>query len=82
MNRWDVLNCKNIFSINGPHFRWEFRTEEHDIGFGLTRTVADNKKEETVVKSKRFNCSIIAEEGSVICDRIATCKSICNQNRS
>ena len=53
-------------------FRWEFKTEDYDIGFGVNY-VCDGKKT-PVVPIKRVNSHAVAEDGSVFCEQPGTCK--------
>ena len=63
--------------IVGMATRWEFRTEDHDIGFGVTRKQSHkSKKDITLVEPRRIECNIFVEEGSLICTEPATCMYI------
>ena len=55
-------------------FRWEYKTEEHDIGFGLFRKNGDDWEE--VLPIERKDCSVITLDGSYKCKDPGTCKSI------
>lgn len=54
-------------------FRWDFRTEGHDIRFGVT--LKDEQGEESpVVRHRRVAAHQIDESGVVACQAPATCK--------
>lgn len=54
--------------------RWEYKTEEHDIGFGVFRKNGDDWEE--VVPIERRDCSIMTLDGSYKCKDPGTCKWI------
>ncbi|XP_041456907.1 SEC14-like protein 2 [Lytechinus variegatus] len=45
--------------------RYEFRTQEHDLGFGVKRLHDDDTKT-PVVKTERHNCHLVPETGQLI----------------
>lgn len=51
--------------------RWEFKTEDHDIGFGVF--YKSPKGSVPVVETSRVNSHVVAEDGSYICDKTGTC---------
>ncbi len=58
-----------------PHCdsRWEFRTEDYDIGFGI-RLRGDDGVETQIVTPRRVTSHVIPEDGSVICERTGVCE--------
>ena len=52
-------------------FRWEYRTDGYDIGFGVV-AVRDGKETE-VVPVKRSNSHQMVEDGSYICETPGLC---------
>ncbi|XP_068239493.1 SEC14-like protein 2 [Palaemon carinicauda] len=50
----------------GSHLKWEFRTEDYDIGFGVTRKVKKGE-EEILVPMQRVNSQLVTEEGCLTC---------------
>ncbi|GAB1608899.1 retinal-binding protein-like [Argonauta hians] len=49
----------------GSILQWEYRTDRHDIGFGVVRKVGDTT--EQVVPIERTDCSILTLDGTHIC---------------
>ena len=70
--------CNGIFSIKyknnllNRHFRWEFKTEDHDIGFGVF--YQSLKGNVPVVETSRVNSHVVAEDGSCVCEEPGICK--------
>ena len=61
-------------------FRWEFQTEENDIGFGIRRKATEEGKPAVeVLPIKRFNCQHVMEDGNIICDTPGKCKQQMNE---
>lgn len=56
---------------SGSTLRWQFMTENHDIGFGVVyKTSAEvHVKEEIVVPVARLNSHIVPETGSLSCSK-------------
>ena len=54
------------------HCRWEFKTEDYDIGFGVLLIV--DGKSTPIVPVARVNSHFVAEDGSINCDKLGTCK--------
>lgn len=54
-------------------FRWEFRSEDFDIGFGVSRKVKKGE-EEVLVPLQRVNSQLVTEEGYLLCSDPGTCK--------
>ncbi|XP_072163394.1 SEC14-like protein 2 [Diadema setosum] len=54
------------FKVNtlGSIFRYEFKTESHDVAFGITRTTHTGEKV-VILDEKRYNSHIVAEDGEV-----------------
>lgn len=57
--------------------RWEFRTEDFDIGFGVSRKVKKGE-EEVLVPLQRVNSQLVTEEGCLVCTEPGTCKFSCH----
>eukprot|EP00057_Strongylocentrotus_purpuratus_P006694 XP_011661168.1 PREDICTED: SEC14-like protein 2 [Strongylocentrotus purpuratus] len=55
--------------------RYEFRTQEHDLGFGVKRLHDDGSKT-PVVKTERHSCHLVPEIGELILEDPGTCKYI------
>ncbi|XP_050715606.1 SEC14-like protein 2 [Eriocheir sinensis] len=55
----------------GSHLRWEFRTEDFDIGFGVSRKVKKGE-EEVLVPLQRVNSQLVTEEGYLVCTEPGT----------
>jgi len=53
----------------GSILRWEFFTEGYDLGFGIHR-LGDKGKAIDVLSSRRVECSMVPEDGHVVCDHI------------
>ncbi|CAH1802359.1 unnamed protein product [Owenia fusiformis] len=47
--------------------RWEFLTEDFDVGFGVNYIPEKGNKVKPVVPIKRVNCHMVPEDGSVEC---------------
>ncbi|KAK4311734.1 hypothetical protein Pmani_016790 [Petrolisthes manimaculis] len=55
----------------GSQLRWEFRTEDFDIGFGVSRKVKKGE-EEVLVPLQRVNSQLVTEEGCLVCNEPGT----------
>ena len=55
--------------------RWEFMTEDYDIGFAVTFSESGSKKAKEVMANRRVDCYMIPEEGDLVCEEPGTCKS-------
>eukprot|EP00732_Lithocolla_globosa_P002274 Lithocolla_globosa_v1_NODE_1445_length_2570_cov_22.229423.p1 type:complete len:526 gc:universal NODE_1445_length_2570_cov_22.229423:774-2351(+) len=64
--RRDKLEIKVEISAPNSYVYWNIRTEDHDIGFGVTKTDA-NGPEVVVLPLERRNCHIENIQGEVIC---------------
>ncbi|KAK3577712.1 hypothetical protein CHS0354_000410 [Potamilus streckersoni] len=60
------------FEVGSPGsiLRWEFKTEDHDVGFGVL--LKDGQKNVPIVPVKRVNSHLVAEDGSIVCDMAGT----------
>lgn len=63
----------------GAILSWEFKTEEHDIGFGVYYKSPDDVRKhihtsdlEEVFPMMRRDCHMIPEQGSLTCERLGT----------
>jgi len=54
----------------GSILRWEFMTEDYDIGFGVYRK--DNGSDVSVVEMSRVSCHMTPEDGTVVCEEPGT----------
>lgn len=53
---------------------WEFKSEDYDIGFGVL--YKDKIGNVTwLVPVKRVDSHVVAEDGSITCDRVGKCKA-------
>ncbi|XP_063601788.1 SEC14-like protein 2 [Penaeus indicus] len=50
----------------GSRLKWEFRTEDFDIGFGVSRKIKKGE-EEVIVPLQRVNSQLVTEEGFLVC---------------
>lgn len=53
--------------IPGSLLRWEFRSDDYDIGFGVV--FIENGKEHEIVPVKRINAHQLGQDGSVSCEK-------------
>jgi len=53
-------------------FRWEFFSEDGDIGFHIYYVDGDEKVD--VIPWSRVDCHVVQEEGRVACSRLTTCE--------
>lgn len=65
------MKIHNLFSFT--IFRWEFRTEDFDIGFGVSRKVKKGE-EEVLLPMQRVNSQLVTEEGYLVCTEPGTCE--------
>lgn len=72
--RLDSVYLIPIIESCHPHCRWEFKTEDYDIGFGVLHIV--DGKSHPVKPVERVNSHVVAEDGSINCDKIGTCKCL------
>ena len=52
--------------------RWEFRTEDYDIGFGVVQL--DGGRGREVVPVRRVNAHQLGQDGSVTCGQAGMCE--------
>ena len=55
-------------------FRYYFKTESHDISFGVFYKSEGSDQQEEILPVTRRSCHLIPETGVIICDKIGTCK--------
>lgn len=68
-------------TVPGSMLKWEFKTEEHDIGFAIYRQRAieelegpnSGDDEEIIVPPQRVNCQLVPEDGFVVVDKVGKC---------
>lgn len=58
-----------MFTFN---YRWEFKTKNYDVAFGVFRVCEGQKI--PVVPIVRVHSHVIAEDGSLVCGETGTCK--------
>lgn len=68
--RGDKLSIDQQVDRVGSILKWEFKTEDHDIGFGVF--YKSPKGSVPVVETSRVNSHVVAEDGSYICDKTGT----------
>lgn len=68
--RGDKLLVKFDVQKEGCILRWEFKTEDYDIGFGVLLMVEG--KSYPIKPIERVNSHALAEDGSINCDRLGT----------
>ncbi|XP_023237938.1 SEC14-like protein 2 isoform X1 [Centruroides sculpturatus] len=56
--------------------QWEFKTENHDIGFGLFYKSNEHMHQEELIPIDRVNCHLVPETGSWFCENEGICKYI------
>lgn len=71
VKKGDKLHLPYIATDDGSILRWEFRTDGHDIKFGITCTDEDGK-ESIPIPIQRVNCFPTAEVGELPCKNPAT----------
>jgi hypothetical protein len=59
---------------NFVDLRWEFMTEEGDIGFRLYYVKSRGGKKFDVVNMERVESHLVMEEGEIVCTRPVLCK--------
>ena len=57
------FNILCLFNIQ----RWEYRTEDYDISFGIKLRQSDGTIKD-VLPAKRVTCHMIPEDGSIVCE--------------
>lgn len=68
--RGDKLTIDVQVNRPGSILKWEFKTENYDIGFGVLYQTSNGTV--PVVPSSRVSSHVVAEDGSYICDNIGT----------
>ncbi|KAL4223181.1 hypothetical protein ACF0H5_016653 [Mactra antiquata] len=68
--RGDKLEVEYKVDKPGSILRWEFKTEDYDIGFGVN--FIDNGNTVQILPTKRVNSQHVAEDGSVTCNNVGT----------
>nr|XP_022342458.1 retinal-binding protein-like isoform X1 [Crassostrea virginica] len=64
--RGDKLSIDVQVDQPGSILKWEFKTEDHDIGFGVF--YQSLKGNVPVVETSRVNSHVVAEDGSCVCE--------------
>ncbi|XP_048763244.2 retinal-binding protein-like [Ostrea edulis] len=68
--RGEKLNIDVQVDRKGSILKWEFRTEDYDIGFGVFYQSSSGSV--PVVQTSRANSHVVSEDGSYICDELGT----------
>ncbi|XP_063238231.1 SEC14-like protein 2 [Bacillus rossius redtenbacheri] len=71
VKKGDKLKLPFIVAQEGSFLRWEFRTDGHDIKFGVSCQNADGK-DNVVIPTHRVRSHLTPESGVVNCAEIAT----------
>ncbi len=53
-------------------FRWEFKTDGYDVGFGVKLMKAQGKPE-VLLPIERVNSHMVPEDGTFTCPQVGTC---------
>lgn len=65
-------------------YRYEFQTEDFDVGFGIFRKTSKERLKaaemETVLATQRSNSHLVPEDGAVECELPGICKLEQKQN--
>ena len=56
--------------------RWEFQTDDYDIGFSIIRKGSNKKEDEVILPMHRVRSQHITEDGSVTCDKPGACEAL------
>ncbi|KAG7158498.1 SEC14-like protein 2-like [Homarus americanus] len=67
----DKLSTLTLSKGGKKRLKWEFRSEDFDIGFGVTRKVKKGE-EEVLVPLQRVNSQLVTEEGCLVCTETGT----------
>lgn len=70
ITRGDKLELDYLIEKPGSILRWEFKTEDYDIGFGVNHT--ENGVTTAILPMKRVNSHHVAEDGSITCKKPGT----------
>jgi len=71
-----------MVEVSGSMLKWEFKTEDNDIGFSIyrQRTIEElegpnsGDDEEIIVPPQRVNCHLVPEDGFVIVNKVGKCE--------
>ncbi|XP_022106083.1 SEC14-like protein 2 [Acanthaster planci] len=64
LSRGSCLELKYDVGKPGSILRYEFKTESHDLAFGIRRIAEDGGKVD-VLKKQRYNCHLVPEDGEI-----------------
>lgn len=62
------------YEVHEPNsiLRYEFQTDDHDIGFGVFRKTSKERLKasemDTILSTQRSNCHLVPEDGAIECD--------------
>ncbi|KAJ8312323.1 hypothetical protein KUTeg_009696 [Tegillarca granosa] len=65
VGRGDKVQIEQIVEKSGSILRWEFKTEDYDIGFSLL--MKKNGENVPVIPMVRVNSHVVAQDGNVLC---------------
>ena len=74
------ISSRNRLMTFYIRFRWEFFTEEGDIGFGI-HYKKDNKKID-IIPVERIDTHLFKQEGEIVCKELCTCKQHVGNNNT
>jgi len=72
VKRGSALKLNYEVDAPGSILSWQYRSLDHDIGFGVFFSDKDRKNSkdmEEVIPTERRNCHMIPEEGSILCEK-------------
>lgn len=69
VNSGDKFFCECVIDVPNSQIAWEYKTEKHDIGFGVLKK-GDTWKE--IVPIERTDCSILIHDGVTLCTEPGT----------
>ncbi|KAH9503095.1 hypothetical protein Btru_069950 [Bulinus truncatus] len=76
IGRGSTLQLDFVIEEPGSAIRWQFKTDEFDIGFGVFRRTEDKRQKandmENVMTTRRVNSHMIPEEGTIHCKHPGT----------
>lgn len=71
VNKGGTLSVEKEVPMAGSALRWEFKTEDYDIGFAVYRKQEDGSLVEVVPK-QRVNSHLVPEDGQLMCTEPGT----------
>ncbi len=65
----DKLNLEYKVEEEGSILHWYFKTDKHDIGFGVYYKDIDNNKMKEIIAVDKRESHLVAEDGSFTCNK-------------